>query len=335
MSEFARELTDLIGNLAEDAGQKVDGDPGSVWAQVCDLGLAGIGMPEEKGGSGGSLADLMVVVRELAHAGLSTPIVEASTASYAVGAAGAGESFDTIVAVPDLDTSSQALTANLTQVPFADGAGGLVIVTASSVVKVPLAGESISVEPDHDIAGLPYGRVSLDNASVAHIPGGPGAPEVIDRLALARSAALLGTCWGAYELTRRYVTEREQFGAPLIKIPAVSTTLAQMAVRIKFAESALDRATTACADPHAPALQRFGAVSAARIGTAAAATLVARTSHQLHGAVGITAEYDLHRYTSKLWALRDADESETAYCRRLGASVRSEGEIELWESISA
>ena len=329
MSEFARELTDLIRNLAADAG-----DTGSVWGQVCELGLAGIGMPEDKGGSGGSLADLVVVVRELARAGLSTPIVEASTSSYAVDAA-AGESFETIVVAPDLDVSSNAVTANLTQVPFAERATGLVIVTASSVVTVPLAGESVTVEPSHDIADLPDARVNLAGASVAHISGGPGAAQVIDRLALTRSAALLGTAWGAYELTRKYVMEREQFGAPLVKIPAVSTTLAQMAVRTRFAQSALDRATAACADAHTPELDRFGAVSAARINAATAATLVARTSHQLHGAVGITAEYDLHRYTSKLWALRDADESEFAYCGRLGARVREKGEIELWDSISA
>jgi acyl-CoA dehydrogenase len=76
-------------------------------------------------------------------------------------------------------------------------------------------------------------------------------------------------------------------------------------------------------------------VSAARISAATTASLVARAAHQLHGAVGITAEFGLHRYTSKLWALRDADESQFAYCRRLGARVRSEGEIQLWESISA
>ncbi len=330
MSEFARELTDLIRNLAADAG-----DTDSVWGQVCELGLAGIGMPEDKGGSGGSLADLVVVVRELARAGLSTPIVEASTTAYAVGAATGGESFDTIVVAPDLDVPSKTLNTNLIQVPFADQASGLVIVTGSSVMTVPLAGESVTVEPSHDIADLPDARVSLDGAPVAHVSGGPGAARVIDRLALARSAALLGTAWGAYELTRKYVMEREQFGAPLVKIPAVSSTLAQMAVRTRFAQSALDRATTACTDARTPELQRSGAVSAARIGAATAATLVARTSHQLHGAVGITAEYGLHRYTSKLWALRDADQSEFAYCRRLGARVRQEGEIELWESISA
>jgi acyl-CoA dehydrogenase len=334
VSEFARELTDLIRNLVNDAGDDVDVYADSVWAQVCDLGLAGIGIPEEKGGSGGSLADLMVVIRELARAGMSTPIVEASTAAHAVGAA-PGEGFETIVVVPDLDLLSEAVTASFAQVPFADTASGLVIVAASSVVTVPLAGEPVTVEPGHDIAGLPYGCVRLNDASVAHTPGGPAAPEVIDRLALARSAALLGSAWGAYELTRRYVTEREQFGAPLIKIPAVSSTLAQMAVRVRFAQSALDRAIMMCADDGTPALGRFGAVSAARISTATTATLVARSSHQLHGAVGITAEYGLHRYTSKLWALRDADESQFAYCGRLGARVRAEGEIQLWDSISA
>lgn len=334
MSEFARELTDLIRNLAEDVGQRAGDCPDSVWAQVCELGLAGIGTPEEKGGSGGSLADLVVVVRELARAGLSTPIVEASTAAYAIGAVTVGECFDTVAVAPEL-TVSTAITAKFAQVPFADTAGGLVIVTASSVVTVPLAGHSVIVEPRHDIADLPGACVSLDGAPVVHIPAGPTAPEVIDRLTLARSAALLGNAWGAYELTRKYVMERQQFGAPLIKIPSVATTLAQMAVRIRFAQSALDRASAACADASTPALRRFGAAAAARISTATAATMVARTSHQLHGAVGITAEYGLHRYTSRLWASRDADESEFAYSRRLGAKIRSEGELELWDSISA
>jgi acyl-CoA dehydrogenase len=334
VSEFALELTDLIRNLAEDAGAKVYDDPGSVWAQVCELGLAGIGIPEENGGSGGSLADLMVAIQELARAGMSTPIVEASTAAYATGVA-PGAVFDTIVVTPDLDVSSKAITASFTQVPFADAAGRLVIVTASSVVTVPLSGESVTVEPGHDVADLPNGRIRLDDAPVARIPGGPAAPDVTDRLALARSAALLGTAWGAYELTRRYVMQREQFGAPLIKIPAVSTTLAQLVVRIRFAQSALDRAITVAEDAHASALHRFGAVSAARVSTATTATLVARISHQLHGAVGITAEYGLHHYTGKLWALRDADESESGYSRQLGARVRSGAEIDLWDSISA
>lgn len=48
----------------------------------------------------------------------------------------------------------------------------------------------------------------------------------------------------------------------------------------------------------------------ARVAAAAAlvdrvATTVARLAHQLHGAMGITRESPLHRYTTLLWALRD------------------------------
>ena len=109
-------------------------------------------MAEEKGGSGGSLADLMVVIQELARAGVSTPIVEASTAAYAVGAA-PGASFNTIVVAPDADVLSNV--TNLAQVPFADTATGLVVVTTSKVVTFPLAGGSATVEPGTTLQACP------------------------------------------------------------------------------------------------------------------------------------------------------------------------------------
>lgn len=70
MSEFGRELTDLVQDLAKDAAPPVDGTLSAVWPQVIELGLVGIGIAEDHGGSGGSLGDLLVVIRELARAGL-------------------------------------------------------------------------------------------------------------------------------------------------------------------------------------------------------------------------------------------------------------------------
>ena len=330
MSEFARELTDLVTGLARDG----DDSTHSRWAQVCDLGLAGIGIADERGGSGGSVADLMVVIEQLSRAGISTPIVEASTAAYATGEV-PGDSFDTVAVDHDLNVTDTALSIGFAHVSYVAAARRLVIVTASSVVTVPLAQQGVGVEPARDIAGIPCGSVRLGGASPTLVANGPTAAEVADRLALARSSALLGSACGAYELTRDYVTHREQFSAPLIKIPAVSAALAQMTVRIRSAQSALHRAIMMCTDPPEAGLRRSGAVAAARIAAAQTATLVARSAHQLHGAVGFTAEYPLHRYTTMLWAGRDADEPEREYCRRLGAHVRTVGEIVLWEQISA
>jgi acyl-CoA dehydrogenase len=334
MSEFARELTDLIGGLAADADEEADGAISSRWAQVRELGLAGIGIAEEAGGSGGGVDDLMLVIRELARTDIGTPIVEVSSAAYATGSA-PRDGFDTIVVCEEVLAAEVAITASFPLVPYADTADRLVVVTASSTLIVPLSQSDVHVNPVTDIAGQPCGSVDLDGASFAPVSEGPTAVEITDRLALARSSALLGSARGAYDLTRRHVTEREQFGAPLIKIPAVSTALAQMAVRIRFAQSAVDRATSLCACPDTLPVRRSGAVSAARITTADTATLVARSAHQLHGAVGVTHEYGLHHYTTKLWAWRDADMSQRAHCARLGARVRSEDEAALWDTISA
>jgi acyl-CoA dehydrogenase len=334
MSEFARELTELIEGLAAGADEPNEGQISPLWTQVCELGLTGVGISEDAGGSGGGIDDFMVVVRELARAGIGTPIVEASIAAYATSTA-PRDGFDTIVIGDEVRTEDGAITTRFPHVPYVEMANRLVIVTASSTLVVLLSQPSVHISQASDIAGQPCGSVDLDGAFCVAVSDGPAVVEITDRLALARSSALLGSAWGAYEITRRYVAEREQFGAPLIKIPAVSTTLAKMAVGIRSAQHAVDRATSLCADAESVELRRSSAISAARIATADTATLVARCAHQLNGAVGVTQEYDLHRYTTRLWAWRDADTPQRTHCARLGARVRAEGETVLWDVISA
>ncbi|MFI1213205.1 acyl-CoA dehydrogenase family protein [Streptomyces sp. NPDC020802] len=76
-------------------------------------------------------------------------------------------------------------------------------------------------------------------------------------------------------------------------------------------------------------------VAAARIVAARAATVAARLSHQLHGAMGITAEYPLHRHTTRLWAWRDEEGSEHEWSVRLGELACSDGEEAVWQLTTA
>lgn len=331
MSEFARELTDLVRSLARDVDVSPDGKLTPLWHQVQELGLVGIGIPEEKGGSGGGLADLMVVIRELARAGIATPLVEASTAALTVGMAEQG-SFDTVVIKRGVGLDNPASTVDLGIVPFAQQARRVIVVGDVDVAVLALA--DAAVDPVDDMAGMPAGRVRGNRAACV-VSAGVDRETVIARLTLARSASLLGNGWGAHELTRGYVVGRHQFGAPLIKIPAVSASLAQMVVRIRAAQSALDRAVAVCDVPGSPPMQRLGAVASARIAAAQAATVVASTTHQLHGAVGITLEYGLHRYTRALWAQRDADHSERDWGAHLGATAVAVDENTLWDQLTA
>ena len=331
MSEFANELTELVRSLERDTEDPA-GDETSHWRAIRELGLVTIGIAENAGGSGGELADLLVVIRELARAGIGTPIVEASTAAFAVGPS-QEDSFDTVVVSHLVNMAAPTLTARLGSVPFATDADRLVLVGESDVTAISLAQAGVTIEATADVAGLPAGYVRLNGAVHQPLPDAPEASAVVERLTLARSAAILGSAYGAYELTRGYVSEREQFGAPLVTIPAISSALAQMVVRIRHVESAIERAIEVCTQPGAPALRRFGAVASARVTAAGMATLVARTAHQLHGAVGTTLEYPLHRHTRNLWAWRDADESERALSGRLGTMALAVDENTLWNQV--
>lgn len=328
MSEFAGEIADLARSLAGAAAEPVDGLISDAWPQIQGLGLIGIGIAERDGGSGGRLADLVAAVRELARAGVDTPLVEASAAAYATGMPSA-DTFDTVATAPGFDHRTSTGVVDLGTVAYAPLACRLLVIGESALSVVDLG--TAEIDPVIDIAGRPAGRVT---AAPVAAETTVGAVDVHQRLTVARAASLTGNAWGAYALTRDYVVSRQQFGAPLIDFPSVAASLAQMVVRIRAAEVALGQAVSALDDATATSVQRFGAVAAARIAAAQTATLVARTTHQLHGAVGITQEYHLHRYTRALWAQRDADDAEQYWVGRLGEVARSVGEDVLWNELT-
>ncbi|MGW0935980.1 acyl-CoA dehydrogenase family protein [Streptomyces sp. NPDC002666] len=323
-SEYIDELRKLIDDLA------AAGTP-DLWTGLVELGLPRVGLEEDRGGSGGSLDDLLVVVESLAGHGIGVPIIEASTADWVLGRAGRrlDDGLTTILmldAVPD--TVSGTVSTELSSVPWARDATRLVLCAPGATpLLADLGDATVTVRNVDNVAGEPRDTVVLAGTPVTAVEDAPDYAEVRERLALLWSAAVLGAAHGAYRLTRTYVSERRQFGAPLLKIPAVAGNLARMRVQLVQADAALALAREA-----APLT---GAGEIARITTAAAATEIAQIAHQLHGAMGITQEYPLHRLTRRLWSWRDAVASERSWAESLGRRAADAGETAVWTRITA
>ena len=79
----------------------------------------------------------------------------------------------------------------------------------------------------------------------------------------------------------------------------------------------------------------FLEVAAAKIRVGEAATEGAAIAHQVHGAIGISREHALHRFTQRLWAWRDDFGSEAAWALRLGKLVAARGADALWPMLAA
>jgi alkylation response protein AidB-like acyl-CoA dehydrogenase len=79
----------------------------------------------------------------------------------------------------------------------------------------------------------------------------------------------------------------------------------------------------------------FEAAAFAKIVTGDAATVVATRSHQIHGAIGMTQEYELHRHTRALYAWSSEYGSEDEWSGRLGRDLVGTGSPDLWLRLSA
>jgi len=144
-------------------------------------------------------------------------------------------------------------------------------------------------------------------------------PEDIERIApgLGRLMPEVGDrTWKAY-----YAAQAGNW--PLAKFQAVQDLIARLA-----AESA---AATAVVDAAARAGAELRAVAAAKIRTATAASEGTRLAHQIHGAIGVTYEHQLHNLTTRLWSWRDEFGTEARWARVLGERVAADGAPGFWE----
>ncbi|WP_186526218.1 acyl-CoA dehydrogenase family protein [Leekyejoonella antrihumi] len=178
-----------------------------------------------------------------------------------------------------------------------------------------------------DVAGEPAATVRPTNASCESIEDVSGS-QVLGRIRLLRAAALLGAAHAAYDLTKAYVSTREQFGAPLLKIPAVGANLAVMQTELIQADAGLRRALVTGDNLDAASAQ------VARLMAGRCADRVATLAHQLHGAMGVTEEYPLHRLTRRIWAWLDADLPDRYEAISPGTQAVSGGEANFWEVLT-
>lgn len=132
--------------------------------------------------------------------------------------------------------------------------------------------------------------------------------------ALLHAGLLAGAMKRSFDLTMAYANERIQFGKPIGKFQAIQHQLSVMAEHVAAGRMAAE-AAFACKGSKLPAIS---ACAVAKARTSEAAQLVATIAHAVHGAIGVTEEYDLQLYTRRLHEWRVAHGSEAHWHRFLG-----------------
>ena len=288
------------------------------WNELVGLGWLGLHIPEEHGGSGYGLEELVVVVEELGRAVAPVPFVPTVIASAVIAAAGD----DDLKArwLPGLaDGSVLAAVAPGASVTVdggtASGSAGsvlgggfaqLLLVAAGDDVAVVEVGDGVTVEaaPNLDTTRR-SARVTIDGAAATVIPG---ASRVLTDLSrVIWSAEAVGVARECTDLAAAYAKERHQFGRPIAMFQGVKHHCANMAVATELATSAVWDAARAAATG-GDQLTYAAAVAATIAGPAA--DMCANLNTQVHGGIAITFEHDSHlfmRRATSLMVLLDHD----------------------------
>jgi acyl-CoA dehydrogenase len=342
-TELLRQIADDVLGGIEDIDQVEVGRERS-WPMVVELGWPLVGIPEERGGAGGTIADLATLASSVGRHGAAVPLLEQSLATWILTAAGEDAPRDLVTVACPLEASLSAsgegdrltVSGELRSVPWAIDAVRVIAAigegTSSRVAVVELDQVAIDRRDETNVAGEPRTDLTFDDVPARPLRAGPSVDAIVHRGTLLSTAALVGALEGAYELTRAYVQEREQFGRPLARIHAVSSALAQMSSDVSLARSALDAAVDATDGEGRIAALALGA---ARVTAVEVVAAVSGHAHQLHGAMGTTREYPLHRVTRRLWSWRDEWGSERSWRRSLGQRVVDAGPDAFWDDVTA
>lgn len=301
------------------------------WAAVEGMGLPLALVPEDAGGFGIPAREALALVRLVGRFAAPLPIAETMLANSALAAAGLPLAEGPAAFVPaaaSLTIADGRLSGTAARVPWGRVARTLVVEVDGTIVRLG-SGWNVA-EEGSNLAAMPRDTLAIDaGADAAGVLYGPG---LLLRAAAIRALQIAGALETLLDLTVAHVNERVQFGRPLAKFQAVQHELAKVAGEVAAASAAADMAADALAGPAEAALVP---IAAARVRTGEAAGVAVGICHQLHGAIGFTAEHRLHLFTTALWGWRDEYGGQPHWSRIVGDAAFAAGADGYWPFVVA
>jgi alkylation response protein AidB-like acyl-CoA dehydrogenase len=282
-----------------------DTAPGrKVWAQLADLGVTALMVPEKFDGIDAHPVDLAVAAERLGRWCVPGPVTESIAVAPVLladdersAALASGELIATVALPPQVPRAVDADTAGLILVAtHSEGAGQVSDATAGGQVE--------SVDASRKLFEV--------NAS------GEGKAADVARAyefgVLATAAQLVGAGQALLDMSVEYAKQRSQFGRVIGTYQAIKHKLADVHIALELARPLVYGAALSVADQSADTARD---VSAAKVAASDAALLAARSALQTHGAIGFTQEHDMSLWLLRVQALRSAWGDPALHRRRL------------------
>lgn len=332
-----------------------DGVDDIAWRQVCELGLPGLAVPEERGGAGGSLVDQGVVLEQMGRSVYcgpyySTAVLAAQTllgmeqdphaeellqqvcagtsrATLALTEGSGRWNEDAVALAAERGATSWLLSGSKTFVPDGASADVLLVVArtsgGTSLFAVPADADGL-VRTPLPTMDQTRKQARLDFSSTpARLLGEEGrgwtsVEQALQAAAVALGAEQVGGAERVLEMCVEHARTRHQFGRAIGSFQAVQHKCATMLVDVEAAKSAAYFGLAAAAQrtPELP--------SVASLAKAYCSEAYRRTTNeaiQVFGGMGLTWAHPLHLYFKRARSSQLLLGTAAEHRRRLAAHL--------------
>ena len=331
-----------------------------LWQEMAELGWMGLAFPEKYGGGDMNFLDLAVLLEEMGRACLPGPFFstvvlgglpildvgsEEQKQEYLPKLIRGGKIFTLALTEPgyqNYDASSVTVAAtpddgnyiiNGTKlfVPDAHITDYLICVARTksengiTIFLADAKNPRINCTVLKTVAGDKLCEVVFDQMPVpkANIlgqlnQGWSAVQKIIERAAVGKCCEMVGNIQRVLEMTVDYAKERKQFDRPIGSFQIIQHYCADMATDIDGARFSTHQAAWMLSE----GLPCTKEVAIAKAWIGEASQRVVALAHQIHGAIGVTIEHDLHFYTRRAKAAElafgDADFYREVVVREMG-----------------
>lgn len=288
-------------------------DRAALWETMLSAGFADALVPESANGAGLALVDIWPIVFCMGRHAVPLPYAHTLFARAWLNQASQSIPEGSITFAPyQVQLSSRGLVAHA--VSFGFTADWVLVQHDDNVWLCPTAKAEVVRSGGHGSldADLTW---STEVVNASHL-GRWNTPQFEHALALTLALLIAGGTDRVFEMSLAHANQREQFGKPIGRFQALQQQISEVAELVFGARMA---AEMACRGPSWAPIPMLAALAKAH--TSQAVGKIVAVSHAVHGAIGVTHEYDLQLYTRRLNEWARAGGGAMYWSQQLGKAI--------------
>ena len=330
-NEFLSQECDM--SFVKEMETSKDGYTQEFWKQIVSQGWTGISLPEEYGGTGGSFLDLAVLIENMGRYLAPGPLLSTLVLGGLTVLEGGTEeqkqellplitngeliitlglseescdySFDHIKTIATREGSSYLITGTKLFVPYGHMADLIIVPAVTEELNVKLflvntKASGVEISPMLMMSADRQTEIQLTNVEV-------GSDKILGekndsltvlnnafiRIIIAKCLEMTGSLTATLDITLEYVKQRSQFGRSIGSFQAIQHHCSNIAIDLEGCRHVSYQAAWALSE----GMDSKKYAHMAKSWLNEASQRICMLTHQSHGAIGFTKDYDLQMHT--------------------------------------